>query len=236
MARYNPLVFPDPNYVQEFTPPPAEDGTVIGKTWYWTEATTNQDTGHWELRQTEVKEMAFAARKPMTVRRKVNVSSMNTESDVLTDTIVYGFSMADIDQISYSYTFNMVYEDDHPHQIPVPDPNNPDNNIEVPVVLSHYVINGYHNPKLVLIRGNKYTFDYSQETTSLVPHIYFSVKREGRIAYSLFEEGVVRDETEKTMTFTVPGTCPPKLVYGPQPELFDITRTGEISIENKVTL
>lgn len=235
MARYNPLVFPDPNYVQEFTPPPAEDGTPINKTWYWTPETAGKGNGRWELRQTDVKEMSFEARKPLHVRRKSNVYIMNT-GDGLTDTIVYGFSMSDIDQISYSYVFDMVYEEDHTHNVPVPDPNDPNNNIEVPVVLSHYVINGYHNPKLVLIRGNKYTFDYSKETTSLVPHIYFSVKREDRIAYSLFEEGIVRDETEKTMTFTVPGDSPPKLVYGPQPELFDIARTGEISIEQKVTL
>ena len=96
MARYNPLVFPDPNYVQEFTPPPAEDGTVIGKTWYWTEPTSSQDAGHWELRQTEIKEMAFDARRPMTVRRKSNTSTMGIDDDIFTDTIVYGLSLIHI--------------------------------------------------------------------------------------------------------------------------------------------
>lgn len=215
MARYNPLVFPDPNFVQEFTPPPAEDGTVIGKTWYWTEPTSNQDTGHWELRQTEVKEMAFAARRPMTVRRKTLISAMGVNDDTLTDTIVYGFSMADIDQISYSYTYDVFWD--------------------ASTMDGHFVIQGYHAPKLVLIRGNKYTFNYSN---SLPYEMYFhnEVKREGKVAFNLFEEGVVRDQTDNTVTFTVPGDAPPKLLYGPQPEAFNLGRTGEMAIEDKVTL
>ena len=213
MARYNPLVFPDPNYVTEFTPPPAEDGTVIGKTWYWTEPTGHQDSGHWELRQTEVKEMAFDATRPLTVRRKTAVGTMSLADDIYTDTIVYGFAMNDLDQISYSYTMNVDWESTE----------------------EHFVINGYHNPKLVLIRGNKYTFNYGDSLPyEFYLHEAYTVG--GKIKYRLFEDGLVRDEVNKTVTFTVPGDAPPKLLYGPQPEGFLPDRTGEIAIEDKVTL
>ena len=213
MARYNPLVFPDPNFVTEFTPPPAEDGTVIGTTWYWTPPTGNQDSGHWELRQTEVKEMAFAARTPMTVRRKTSVSTMSTTDDIYTDTIVYGFSMNDLDKISYSYTYDVEWDAGE----------------------EHFVVGGYHNPKLVLIRGNKYTVHYS-DALPYEFYIHESFTREGKVAYRLFEDGIVRDEDKNTVTFTVPGDAPPRLVYGPQPAAYLNDRTGEIAIEDKVTL
>ncbi len=98
-----------------------------------------------------------------------------------------------------------------------------------------FVIDGFHNPKLVLIRGNKYTFNYGN---ALPYEFYFhnEIKREGKVAFNLFEDGVVRDEVNNTVTFTVPGDSPPKLLYGPQPEGFIPARTGEIAIEDKVTL
>lgn len=228
MARYNPLIFPDPNFVTEFSPPPAEDGTVIGKTWYWTPPTGNQDSGHWELRQTEVKEMAFDATRPMTVRRKTNVGTMSTTDDIYTDTIVYGFSMNDLDQISYSYTYRVAWAA-NPNGDPDYVPKDED---------EHFVIEGFHTPKIVLIRGNKYTFDYSNSKATSPYEFYFhqEVKRQGKMAFNLFEEGVVRDEANNTVTFTVPGDAPPKLLYGPQPMGFQLHRTGEIAIEDKVTL
>ena len=228
MARYNPLVFPDPNFVTEFTPPPAEDGTVIGKTWYWTPPTGHQDSGHWELRQTEVKEMAFAATRPMTVRRKTSVGTMSLTDDIYTDTIVYGFSMNDLDKISYSYTYKVAWAAN-----PIMDPNYVPKDED-----EHFVINGYHNPKIVLIRGNKYTFDYSysKATSPYEFYIHEGFFRQGKAAFRLFEDGVVRDETNNTVTFTVPGDAPPRLIYGPQPDGFQSHRTGEIAIEDKVTL
>ena len=102
----------------------------------------------------------------------------------------------------------------------------------------HFVINGYHNPKIVLIRGNKYTFDYSysKATSPYEFYIHEGFFRQGKAAFRLFEDGVVRDETNNTVTFTVPGDAPPRLIYGPQPDGFQSHRTGEIAIEDKVTL
>ena len=223
MTRVNPLVFPDPQYVQEFTPPPAEDGTVISKTWYWVEATSSQDTGHWELRTPEIKEMSWTARKPLVVYRKSNTAAMSTDEDFnpYSDTIVYALDVDSIAAASYSYEFDVSWYDGYTQSPPVD--------------RDYFVISGYHNPRLVLIRGNKYTFHYKD---ALPFEMYFhnEVRRNDRTLYNLFEDGVVRNDRDNSVTFTVPGDAPPKLLYGPQPDGFAPGRSGEIAIEDNVQL
>lgn len=219
MARYNPLIFPDPEYVQEFTPPPAADGTVIGKTWYWIPASSTQDAGHWELRTPEIKEMTWKARAPMMVRRKTRVTQMNVDDsdfNPYADTIVYYLEYKSLDSTSYSYDYSVDW----------------DTTTEV------FVINGYHAPRLVLTRGNKYTFRYSGAYEKGGYEMFFhkEIRRDEKMAFNLYEEGVKRDDSEKSVTFTVPGDAPPKLLYGPQPDLFLPGRTGEIAIEDHLRL
>ena len=216
MSRVNPLIFPDPEYVQEFTPPPAEDGTPINKTWYWSPATSSQDSGHWELRTPDIKEMTWTARTPLIVRRKYDVDGMQSdgEFDPYADTIVYGIDLTTIGAVSYSYTYNVSWL------------NGP---------TECFVIEGYHNPRLVLLRGNKYTFEYN-DAAPYEMYFHNEIIKDDRSEFNLYEEGVSRDEQEKSVTFIVPADAPPKLLYGPQPELFISGRSGEIAIEDKVQL
>jgi len=214
--RVNPLAFPDPNFVTRFEPPAAADGTKINKIWYWEPGDGAKLDGKWALRDNTIKETEFKANKPL------KVSVVPSSDGVSNDTVIYSMDFNQISDVSYTYDYEVDWA--------LGDINDP----EV-LNYSHHVINGYHQPKLVLYRGNTHTFVISEGTPSF--RFYLSVTQHMYSPTPSLEEytdGVIINQNG-SVEFTTNEDTPPKLFYGIVPGSGIVNRDylGEVAIENR---